>query len=219
MTPGTAAHAAARRLAESVNPCAPPRVMPSMAAVVDYWASQGADPRWASWYIGWGEPFCFGCAWLPPVDDRRKDSWHAARIWLDRAHLEDHCAHGDDSPPNIVPLCGICHRAMPEFDDRDAALAWVTARPRRSSLWQIWTDAHLKSGQTLIHRWADFLELMASADAPPLTPAQIASLATLLALATAYPQATPNAATAATTIANLVPRVTKRDEARHAHAT
>jgi len=56
-----------------------------------------------------------------------------------------------------------------------------------------------------------------AADAPRLTPGQIASLATLLALASSHPEVTPNAAvTAATTIANLVPRVTKRDEVRHA---
>ncbi len=206
-------------MSESVSLCAPPRVMPSMAAIVDYWASQGADPRWASWYIGWGEPFCFGCAWLPPVD-RRKDSWHAARIWLDRAHLEDHCVHGDDTPPNIVPLCRICHRAMPDFDDRDAALAWVTARPRRSSLWQIWTDAHLRSGQTLIHRWADFLELMASAEAaPPLTPDQIASLATLLATASTHPEVTYNAAALAETTAAPRSSRSQKDEVRHVRAT
>ncbi len=64
---------------------------------------------------------------------------------------------------------------------------------------------------------ADFLELMASADAPSLTPGRIASLATLLALASSHPEATPNAAMAATTITNR-PSCTKRDEVRHAHA-
>ncbi len=58
-----------------------------------------------------------------------------------------------------------------------------------------------------------------AADAPPLTPGQIASLATLLATASAHPDVAVDSATVAeATIANRPSRSTKRDEERHARA-
>jgi len=66
---------------------------------------------------------------------------------------------------------------------------------------------------------ADYIRKTVDA-APELTSAARDRLALLLSTASSHPETTPNAAvTAATTIANLVPRVTKRDEERHVSAT
>lgn len=96
----------------------------------------GELPRLKAYWIGWGEPFCFGCGWLAPVD-----TWNRASKWLDRAHLQDFCVAGDDSLENLVMLCHLCHNAMPEFDDRASALQWVASREQKEFTWQLWTDA------------------------------------------------------------------------------
>jgi len=88
--------------------------------------------------IGMGEPFCFRCGWLAPVDDTAPKGspwkvWNRARGYLDRAHLADYAALrdrdrlDDDGPANLVPLCQWCHRRMPEHDHRDDAVAWILA--------------------------------------------------------------------------------------------
>lgn len=115
------------------------RDMPSVDKVIDFW--RGDTPEWLdARYIGWGEPFCFGCGWLPPVPDGRKDSWKKANSWLDRAHLQDHWVVGDDSPGNIVMLCQLCHDDMPMFKEREPALEWVRDRARCERFWQMLTD-------------------------------------------------------------------------------
>lgn len=58
--------------------------MPGIAEIVEYWRQQ--DPLWlASATIARGELFCFGCGWLPPVNN-----WSGAGPFLDRANLQDH---------------------------------------------------------------------------------------------------------------------------------
>lgn len=115
------------------------RSMPLIDKIVQYWREE-EDTSWlASSYIGWGEAFCFGCGWLPPVPDGSR-SWASASSWLERAHLQDHVIAGDDSPANLVMLCHLCHDLMPCFDDRDEALAWVQALPEKDQMWQLFTD-------------------------------------------------------------------------------
>lgn len=165
------------------------RHMPTMDAIVGWWREHVRDteaepplrsdvpigdlPRLSAYWIGWGEPFCFPCGWLPPVRDGRADSWRLATCWLDRAHLQDHCVASDDSPRNLVPLCHLCHDAMPEFGSRDEALAWVTARPGVDFGWQAWTDARLAGRRdvsrttTLFRQRAMYLERLLAAEPDP----------------------------------------------------
>lgn len=136
--------------------------MPTMARIVEHW--QRLDPPWLpSYFIGWGEPFCFACGWMPPISE-----WDAAGSWLDRAHLMDHCVGGASSPRNLVPLCHLCHNEMPPCDSRQLALQWVKDRPRRETLWQVWTDAKLsrhtwRNTTTLIRERVRFLEFLRTA--------------------------------------------------------
>ena len=58
-----------------------------------------------------------------------------------------------------------------------------------------------------------------AAEAPPLTSAQRASLATLLATTSTYPETTPNAANAAASTAAARPSRSQKDEVRHVVAT
>lgn len=120
------------------------RDTPAIDVIVGHWREHSAelDNLYAHW-IGWGEPFCFGCGWLPPVECGLPESWSRAGKWLDRAHLQDWCVARDDSPANVVMLCHICHDRMPEFDERADALAWVDSQPRRDGGWQMWTDVTL----------------------------------------------------------------------------
>lgn len=142
-----------------------PRVTASIHAIVDYWA-EADPPQLHSHFIGWGEPFCFGCGWLAPVRDANTEkalprAWQTASQWLDRAHLQDHCLGGPGEPANLVMLCHLCHAGMPSFASRGDALQWVfdrpdgdnnlnklrnlsaanpTATPAPSCLVQLWTD-------------------------------------------------------------------------------
>lgn len=114
--------------------------------VIDYWREHAPEvfPDIQASWIGWYEPFCFRCGWLPPlpeVDPYQR--WTAIGGWLELAHLQDHCAGGSDKPENLVPLCEFCHHAMPEFPEgRDRAIAWVRAgQPVScSEWWQLATD-------------------------------------------------------------------------------
>lgn len=117
-----------------------PRSMPSVDDVVEFWRENGAREWTHAETIGWGEPFCFGCGWLAPVREGLSSSWRESTSWLDRAHLQDHCVAGDDSPANLVMLCHLCHVDMPEFDDRDTALQWVKDVASCSWMWQLFTD-------------------------------------------------------------------------------
>lgn len=137
--------------------------MPGIPEIAAHWQQQ--DPLWlVSAVIGWGEPFCFGCGWLPPVT-----VWGSAGSFLDRAHLQDHCVAGDVSAGNLVMLCHLCHEAMPEFTERAAALEWVQRVPRRSDAWQMYTDAlagrgllrRANRGSTMVRHKADLLVMLA----------------------------------------------------------
>jgi hypothetical protein len=120
----------------------------SLDAVHDYWRAADETavvfPELKSHWIGWGEPFCFGCGWLAPVKDG-PNAWAkpATNGWLERAHLVDHFLGGSGRPENLVPLCHLCHDAMPMQETRESALKWV--RERKCELpmeqaWQLFTD-------------------------------------------------------------------------------
>lgn len=117
------------------------RSMPSMTKIIEHWRTQ--DPSWPkSVYVGWGEPFCFACGWLPPTPD----SWERASRWLDRAHLHDHAfGGGPDEPHNLVPLCHLCHFDMPDSDSKDKGLQWVKDHKHCEAEWQLWTDVRLRA--------------------------------------------------------------------------
>jgi len=130
------------------------RSMPSLTRIADWWMHPeraSAFPGLAAWALGWGEPFCFRCGWLAPVPPAAicngqtlaKDPWRWAKGWLERAHLAEHSEGGPDAPENLVPLCGLCHRQMPEgLASREAAIAWINAwtRDALNPFWQAATD-------------------------------------------------------------------------------
>ena len=107
----------------------PPRRMPSLWVIADYWHNRPdvleLDPE------GIEAPYCFGCYIEAPYDLELplKDRWRRANRCLQRAHLVDRCVGGLDGPQNIVPLCAFCHRHMPAFGvgQGPAAMAWVIA--------------------------------------------------------------------------------------------
>lgn len=126
-----------------------PRRMPTLTAVADYWRAEGrADifPELISHFIGWGEPFCFRCGWLVPEPPEAPDGmkvWRSATGWLERAHLHERFSGGFDAPENLVPLCNLCHRQMPQLiRHRDDAITWINGRcaDRTNPWWQIATD-------------------------------------------------------------------------------
>lgn len=136
---------------------------PSLLTIARWWATETDElPRAYFRGIGLGEPSCWACGWLPPVDEYAdwahqypdadhdwllRQTWKPAGQYLDRAHLKDHTAGGESKPFNIVPLCHFpCHRDMPAFDDRDAALAWVAARPDKHWFYQMMTDGECRDG-------------------------------------------------------------------------
>lgn len=122
------------------------RKRPAIVRVIDYWEAKAPEvfPNIHAHAIGWGEPFCFRCGWLAPLpEDWDKDPWSVVGGWLELAHLQDRAAGGGDDETNIVPLCPLCHHAMPEFTSgRDAAVAWVAAQQPTSHepWWQTATD-------------------------------------------------------------------------------
>lgn len=161
---------------------------PPLRRIVAYWRAAGETsavlPDLAAWWIGWGEPFCFACGWLPPVPDGLEESWDLAGSWLDRAHLVDHARGGSSEPSNLVPLCHLCHDDMTvtvSFDRREPALRWVAERVSPMplpSLWQSFTDAcgatrwtsTAASNRTrLLRLRGDYLSLVLSAPAVSVT--------------------------------------------------
>ena len=67
------------------------RQMPPMSKIIEYW-KEHTQPWMKPAVIGWGEPCCFACGWMPPVLDRNQ-----ANAFLDRAHPQDHVVCGDDN--------------------------------------------------------------------------------------------------------------------------
>lgn len=161
-----------------------PRVTASIHAIVDYWA-EADPPQLHSHFIGWGEPFCFGCGWLAPVRDANTEkalprAWQTASQWLDRAHLQDHCLGGPGEPANLVMLCHLCHAGMPSFASRGDALQWVFDRPDVEPMFQLWTDERHSgrygtTGETMTRSRMHYLEwLRTSASRKPVDKAETA---------------------------------------------
>ncbi|MBS9532079.1 HNH endonuclease [Mycobacterium sp. M1] len=166
----------AAQLVDAVVLDQPPRSMPPWRAVVAFWMEN--EGKWLkSWYIGWGEPFCFRCGWLAPVSDHgipHDDPttyvyamWDRASCWLDRAHLRDRVYGGPDTADNMVALCHLCHDQMTRGWDaptRDKGLEFVQAGEPCDMLWQVYTDDRLMgkraSRSTLFKARTQFVELM-----------------------------------------------------------
>lgn len=134
-----------------------------IAAVRDHWqtSAPAVFPHLQSAAIGWAEPFCFRCGWLTPVpDDVDDDLWVIARSWLELAHLHNHAAGGVDDPANLVPLCSLCHRAMPpSMDGSDRAIAWVNSLGPVgcAESWQLATDVRWGGDQFRVYPgWDEF---------------------------------------------------------------
>lgn len=131
-----------------------PTIQHSLANIAAHWHSRKASPIYQHTdfdLIGAGEPFCFRCGWLAPVNDTPLKAnpwavWNRASGYLERAHLADYAALRDtgrlaeDSIDNLVPLCRWCHRAMPEHDTREQAVAWVVSGPQRPWMRQVCSD-------------------------------------------------------------------------------
>lgn len=105
------------------------RSMPSMADIARYWSEEWIGDRrdnqpclvertfgnrFHSLMIGWGEPFCFGCGWLPPVNDEQglDRAWSDAGSYLYRAHIVPNSFGGEDAAFNLIPLCAYCHSSL-----------------------------------------------------------------------------------------------------------
>jgi hypothetical protein len=123
------------------------RGMPTLVGMVNYWRDHYTEvfPNLKASWIGWGEPFCFRCNWLVPVEDPyTRTSWSVATGWLERGHLHDRSGGGSNEASNLVPLCQFCHRSMPEFPEgSEQAIAWINEGiklPPNTS-WQIKTDS------------------------------------------------------------------------------
>lgn len=127
------------------------RNMPTLSRIADHWAVGGhADVfgNRVTFVFALSEPVCFRCGWLAPLPDMyatdfaAQDPWRYANGWLQRAHLAERSADGPDTVDNLVPMCSLCHRQMPEQLTRDAAVAWINnwERDSRNPFWQAATD-------------------------------------------------------------------------------
>lgn len=101
---------------------------------------------------------------MPSAEPYGVTGWRACSRWLDRAHLEDHFGGGSEDVSNLVPLCYLCHKAMPAHDagQRDQALQWVKAGHDRPGGWQVWTDAfgvELPERFKIERAWWRFIEV------------------------------------------------------------
>lgn len=118
----------------------------SLTQIAEYWRKNRAKvfPDLPRHSADWKQPFCFHCGWRTPQTRAAKvNLWNAAGGWLERAHLHDHFTGGPNIPGNLVPLCCMCHRLMPEFpESRDEAILWVKSRGHVSCprWWQYKTD-------------------------------------------------------------------------------
>lgn len=96
--------------------------MPTMAQIASYWRNvtdelgdtEELGDRFYGLFRGWGEPFCFACGWMPPVDDTQPQerAWTDAASWLERAHIIPRSFGGDNACANLIPLCRACHRSI-----------------------------------------------------------------------------------------------------------
>jgi HNH endonuclease len=134
------------------------RSMPAMNTIAAYWsrgftstdrAEEVFGSKFTARYIGWGEPFCFGCGWLAPVNDDQScaKSWRSAGMWLDRAHIIPVMLGGDDECDNLIPLCSTCHRQIDkrilitgELQSKESIIKAIIDMPRCSSFVQWYWD-------------------------------------------------------------------------------
>ncbi len=121
------------------------RGMPTLYGIVQYWRGRYGEvfPNLQASYVGWGEPFCFRCGWLAPVDDTQTTL--AAFGTPPEAGLTAHTCRTWPSvvngPENLVPLCRQCHDIMDPCESRAEAIAYVNDGILADSWWQIHTDA------------------------------------------------------------------------------
>lgn len=124
-----------------------PRRLPTLAQIVAYWRDADQPfPGLQALNVDWAKPFCFRCGWRSPSPTPKlpDPTWKLAAGWLERAHLHCRVFGGPDSVENLVPLCLLCHKAMPEFPDGPGeAIAWVWDRfPTPIDMeWQTYTDS------------------------------------------------------------------------------
>jgi HNH endonuclease len=101
------------------------RTMPTTWSVVSYWLPQEVfeiDPY---------QPGCFICG----LEDSRhcrygeadqpRQRWLKVGGGLQRAHLVARFKGGPDAVENLIMLCQMCHKMMPNFADRQAAIDWA----------------------------------------------------------------------------------------------
>lgn len=164
----------------------PRRGMPPLDKIAAHWHSQPEQIRRTlrsqytagatalntrRHYLGWREPFCFACGWMPPVKvaERHKSwkAWNTASKWLDRAHLIDHSLGGSSEPGNLAPICHLCHDGMPPFTEHEPAWEWVINHSQAEWEWQLWTDVafqgkgrQVSRNTTLIRSRMKFLEFL-----------------------------------------------------------
>ena len=99
--------------------------LPTLWEIAWHWNGLGErDP----FCIDLSRPACAGCGLAPR---RGQDQRHLKHRWnsacLHRGHLVNRCLGGPDTVENLVPLCWLCNRSMPYFDQGQlqAAKDWV----------------------------------------------------------------------------------------------
>lgn len=105
-------------------------VRTSRARIAEYWLGtkegRARYPKNPA-LMDLGEPHCFACA--------EPGNWPDGQLWglwnrsgLERCHLVPRMLGGEDSPENLVLLCGECHHDAPDVGDPSYMLDWMTRR-------------------------------------------------------------------------------------------
>lgn len=98
--------------------------LPSLWEIAWYWHGLGEQDPFC---IDLSRPACAGCGRVSAGLDQRqfKHRWAACR--LERGHLVNACLYGPATVENLVPLCWLCNRNMPYFDQGQYqdAVSWV----------------------------------------------------------------------------------------------
>jgi hypothetical protein len=114
-------------------PRRPRRSVPTLWKLAEYWATRDV------FEVHSADPHCFACQRSFDYDEAvsHRAKWNALNRYLERAHLFDRWRGGLDGPQNVVPLCRVCHRLMPEFfheGDHVEAILWVQQGGWRSTM-------------------------------------------------------------------------------------
>lgn len=150
--------------------------LPTLDKIARHWVDHPLFENAYFQYIGFGEPYCFRCQWQPPNDDPYDDeqTWQQHSAFLDKCHLVDRCRGGSDELDNLVPLCNLCHKEMPQFAPHqyDIAIAWVNEIAAKESrgyftVWcqKWWELGILKTRGNLKHAWNEYRKAMVEIDA------------------------------------------------------